>query len=157
MCAAAGALQAAPMLRCKLDAPARVAVGEPVPLRFTFTNAGATGLQLLRWNTPLEGDWFAPFVQVLRDGQPLPYRGPMVKRGDPANDQYLWLGSGASKTAELDLRRVFDLSKPGRYRVLPRIRLVDVFDAPQQAQGPRPREVHIAADVDCAGVDLTIV
>jgi hypothetical protein len=143
------------MLRCRLEAPARAAVGEAVPLRFTVSNAGSVGVQLLRWNTPLEGQWFAPFVEVLHDGRALPYRGPTMKRGDPSAKDYLWLGSGASETAELDLGRAFDLTKAGRYQVAPRIRIIDVFDT-ASARAPRQRKAHTGADLDCPGVDLAI-
>jgi hypothetical protein len=143
------------MLRCQLEAPARAAVGAPVPLRFTLSNSGSTGVQLLRWNTPLEGEWFAPFVEVLHDGRALPYRGPAMKRGDPSARDYLWLGSGASESAELDLGRAFELTKAGRYQVVPHIRLVDVFDA-AHAQAPRQRRAHTSAELDCPSVDIAI-
>jgi peptidyl-Lys metalloendopeptidase len=156
MCAVACAsTQAASVLRCRLEAPARAAAGAAVPLRFTVTNAGNAGVQLLRWNTPLEGEWFAPFVEVLFDGRALPYRGPAMKRGDPSAADYLWLGSGASESAQLDLGRAFDLTKAGRYQVVPHIRLLDVFDA-ARAQAPRQRKAHTAAELDCPSVDLAI-
>ena len=70
---AMSAAAAAPDLRCALAAPARVAAGMPVMLRFTLTNAGSVPLDVLRWNTPFEGAWFAPFVTVTRDGRALAY------------------------------------------------------------------------------------
>jgi hypothetical protein len=146
---------AAPALRCALEAPAQAATGTPVMLRFTLTNAGAVPLQVLRWNTPLEGAWFARFVEVTHDGRALPFAGPMMKRGDPRANAYLRLEPGASATGEVDLALPFDLSKPGVYHVQPRIRLVDVFDA-GRAQPPRPRSAHEGADLDCPAVDVTI-
>jgi hypothetical protein len=146
---------AAPALRCALEAPARAAAGSPVMLRFTLSNAGAAPLQVLRWNTPLEGAWFARFVDVTHEGRALPFGGPMMKRGDPGVQAYVRLEPGASVSGEVDLALPFDLSKPGRYHVAPRMRLVDVFDA-GLATAPRPRSAHEGVDLSCPGVDVTI-
>ncbi|WP_374567816.1 hypothetical protein [Ideonella sp.] len=143
-------------LRCALAAPAPAAVGQPVLLRFTLTNAGTAPLQVLRWNTPFEGAWFAPFVTVTRGGRTLPFQGPMVKRAEPQAADYLRLDAGQSVQAEVDLALPFDLSKPGRYKVQPRVRLIDVFDAASGDAVPRPREKHQGADLACPAVELTI-
>ena len=152
---AMSAAAAAPDLRCTLEAPARVAAGAPVMLRFTLTNAGGAALDVLRWNTPFEGAWFAPFVAVTRDGRALAYGGPMKKRGEPTPAQYLHLEPGASEHAEIDLALPFDLAVPGRYHVAPRIRLVDVVDA-TQAQPPRPRASHQNVALACPAVDVVV-
>jgi len=146
---------AAPALRCALEAPPHAVAGSPVLLRFTVTNTGPGALQILRWNTPFEAGWFAPFVSVTRDGQALPWQGPVLKRGDPAAEDYFRLEPGAAKTAELDLALPVDLSRPGRYRVVPRIHLVDVFEA-QAAVPPRPRAGHAGADLPCPDVEFTL-
>jgi hypothetical protein len=113
-------------LRCTLHVPPQGVAGRPVPLRMTLHNGGPRALRMLTWQTPFEGEWFAPFVAVQRDGTELPYQGPMLKRGAPAHDDYLVLPAGAGKSATLDLARAFDLSRPGRYTVQPRLRLMDV-------------------------------
>jgi peptidyl-Lys metalloendopeptidase len=142
--------------RCTLEVPARVAAGQPVMLRFTLTNPSKAGaVQVLRWNTPLEGGWFAPFVAVTRDGQALPFRGPSLKRGEPLAEDYLRLDAGASATAELDMAPAFDLSRPGRYRITPHIRLIDVFRA-AAAQPPRDRAQHAGAELACKAVEVMI-
>ena len=61
---------------------------------------------MLRWNTPFEGAWLAPFVSVTRDGRPLDYHGPMVKRAEPKADQYLRIDAQGSVSAEVDLAGV---------------------------------------------------
>ena len=142
-------------LRCALEAPAHAAAGGPVMLRFTVTNTGPEPLQLLRWNTPFEAGWFAPFVAVTRDGQALRWQGPVLKRGDPAAEDYFRLEPGAARTAELDLALPVDLSRPGRYRVVPRIHLVDVFEA-RAAMPPRPRAAHAGADLPCPAVTFSL-
>jgi hypothetical protein len=144
-------------LRCTLQATPQTPVGQPLPLRFTLTNTGAAPLKVLRWNTPFEGAWFAPFVIVTRDGgRALPYRGPMLKRGDPAADDYLPLEPGQSINAEVDLAQAFDLSRPGRYRVQPRIRLIDVVAPAAGASAPRARAQHQGAELACPAIGVTL-
>lgn len=161
VCAMAGApvaaATAAGALRCLLQAAPQARVGQPVWMRFTLTNTGAAPLQVLSWNTPFEGAWFAPFVTVRREGGPaLPYRGPMHKRGDPTAADYLRLEAGQSLNAELDLALPFDLSAPGRYRVQPRIQLIDLVAPSAGASAPRPRAQHQGAELACPAVGFTL-
>ena len=153
---AASSTPAAPALRCTLQAPAQVVAGQPVVLRFTLSNPGPVALQMLRWNTPFEGAWLAPFVIVERAGRPLAYQGPMVKRAEPKADQYLRIEPGASVSAEVDLTQPFDISAPGLYRVRPRLALVDLFDA-RKGEAPRLRQEHAGVTLACNAVDVHIV
>ena len=142
-------------LRCTVEAPTQAVTGQPVLLRFTVTNTGPVPLQVLRWNTPFEGAWFAPFVEVKRDGKPLPFQGPMIKRAEPSAEDYLRFDAGQSIDAELDLALPFDLSRSGRYGVQPRLRLIDVFvDAGGGAKPPRTRSEHQGADLACPAVEF---
>jgi hypothetical protein len=151
-----GSFAADAPLRCAIEAPARAVAGQPVWLRFTLTNTGPRALQVLRWNTPWEGRWFAPFVTVERDGKALSYQGPSVKRADPLAEHYLRLDASASTDAEVDLALPFRLGSPGHYRVTPRIRIVDWFDA-EADQPPRPREQHAGSALACPAVELNLV
>lgn len=150
------AVSAAAPLRCAVEAASQAAAGQPVWLRFTLANVGPAALQVLRWNTPWEGQWFAPFVTVEVDGRALRYAGPAIKRAEPRAEDYLRLEPGASTTAEIDLALPFQLGQPGRYRVTPRLRLMDVFEA-GAAAAPRPRERHAGMDLPCAAVEFTLV
>ena len=127
-------------LQCSLQAPARVSAGQPVMLVFTVTNRGATPVRVLEWNTPFEG-WFAPYVEVARDGIAVRYHGPVMKRGDPSADEYFALAAGASRRAEVDLALPFDLSVPGHYLVTPHLTLFDQF-ADGEKTTARPRAAH---------------
>lgn len=152
------AASAAAALRCTLQSTPQARAGQPVPVRFTLTNTGAAPLLVLRWNTPFERTWFAPFVVVTREGgRALAYQGPMLKRGDPAAGDYLRLEPGQSDNAELDLALAFDLSRPGRYRVQPRIRLIDLVAPAAGASAPRARAQHQGAELACAAIGLTLV
>lgn len=154
--AASSTALSAPALRCALVAPARVVAGEPVLLRFTLSNLGPAPLQVLRWNTPFEGAWLAPFVTLTRGGRPVPYQGPMVKRAEPGPDSYLHIDAGSAASAEIDLSPAFDVSRPGRYRVQPQLRLADIHAAPAGSPA-RPRAEHSGADLACPAVAFSVV
>jgi hypothetical protein len=147
---------AAPALRCAVEAPARVAAGQAVVLRFTLTNPGPTPLQLLRWDTPFEGSWLAPFIELKRDGRPIAYQGPMARRAEPRAESYLRLEAGGSASAEIELGPAFDVSVPGRYRAQPRLHIVDLHVA---HAGPveRPRAEHQGVDVACPVVQFQVL
>jgi hypothetical protein len=147
-----GATQAVD-LQCSLTAPASVVSGQPVPLRFTLANRGAVAVRVLEWGTPLEG-WFAAYVEVSHDGVAVPYRGPMVKRGDPAADEYVRIAAHGQRRAEVDLAQPFDLSAPGVYRVRPRITLFDVATA--GAPTPRPRDRQVAQTLSCPDFEVRV-
>lgn len=140
-------------LQCSLTAPASVAAGQPVPLRFTLANRGVAAVQVLEWGTPLEG-WFAAYVEVSRDGVAVAYRGPLLKRGDPAADEYIRIAAHRSRRAEVDLAQPFDLSVPGVYRVQPRIMLFDVAAA--GARVPRPRDRHVSLAPGCPVFEVRV-
>ena len=147
-----GFAPAAEPLRCVMQAPARVPAGAPVPLRFAVTNRSAQALRLLEWNTPFEG-WFGAYVEVTREGVPLPYRGPRLKRGDPSAGDYLRIGAGQTRRATVDLSLPFDLSLPGLFRVQPRITLHDVAGAAVKA---RSRAEHRAQPLPCNAVEVRV-
>lgn len=147
---------AAPALRCSVEAPARVAAGQAVVLKFTLRNPGPAPLQVLKWDTPFEGSWLAPFVELTREGRPAPYQGPMVRRAEPKADSYLRLEARGSASAEIDLAPAFDVSVPGRYRVQPRLHIADLHVA---HAGPveRPRAEHQGVDVACPAVQFQVL
>jgi hypothetical protein len=140
-------------LQCSLTAPARVVAGQPVPLRFTLANRGPVGVQVLEWGTPFEG-WFGAYVEVSRDGVAVAYRGPMVKRGDPAADEYVRIAPHRARRAEVDLAQPFDLSVPGVYRMQPRITLFDV--AVVGAPAPRSRDRHVQLTLSCPAFEVRV-
>ena len=147
---------AAPALRCTVAAPATVTAGEPVKLRFTLSNPGPVPLAMLRWDTPFEGAWLAPFVALSRDGRALPYRGAVVRRRAPDATAYLRIEAGASVSAEIELEPAYSVSAPGRYRVQPKLHLTDLHVA-QAGPVERPGTEHQGADLRCPAVSFTVV
>jgi hypothetical protein len=123
-------------------------LGQAMVLQFTLTNTGADALWVLRWNTPWEGRWMAPFATLSRDGQPLDYQGAMVKRAAPDAGSYLHLAPGQILRSAVPLSPAFDLSRAGRYVLQPAITLGDV-QVQQGSAGPRLGLAWSGAELDC--------
>jgi peptidyl-Lys metalloendopeptidase len=99
-----------------LEVPSLLPNGEAVRLKFTLTNHSPEGLYVLNWYTPLEGI-LGEIFRVERDGQAIPYEGPLVMRGDPLPENYVLLEPGASVSAEVDLATAYDFSQEGEYTI----------------------------------------
>ncbi|MBN8488347.1 MAG: hypothetical protein J0M20_11575 [Burkholderiales bacterium] len=148
--------QAAPDLRCGLQVLPRQALGQAVVLQFTLTNAGPDALWVLRWNTPWEGHWTAPFATLSRDGQPLDYQGAMVKRAAPDASSYLRLAAGQVQRGSVPLSPAFDVSRAGRYVLQPTITLGDV-QVQQGGAGPRLGQPWHGVDLNCAAAGFEML
>ena len=61
--------------------------------------------------------WFADAIDLTLDNQPLVYKGPLAKRGEPGADDFFILGAGQQSQADADLTQVYDLSRPGLYHL----------------------------------------
>lgn len=103
-------------LEAVLQAPETLPNGDSVEIAFTLTNHSDTGLYVLTWYTPLEGI-FGEIFHVEHDGRPVPYQGPLVMRGDPIPENYVFLDNGESVAATVDLADVYDFSEPGEYTI----------------------------------------
>jgi peptidyl-Lys metalloendopeptidase len=103
-------------LSATLAMPSQVPDGERVVLTFNLTNNSNAGLYVLTWYTPLEG-LGGEIFRVERDGQPLPYEGPLAMRGDPTPEAYVFLDAGASVSATVDLATAYDFSQAGEYTI----------------------------------------
>lgn len=131
----------------------RYPLGGPVEVAFFLENHGDRSLRVLPWATPLEG-LFGDFLRIELDGRAIPYRGPMVKRGDPASGDYLYLPARGERGSQLDLSRAYELDRPGEVRLRVECRLADcVLD---DAVTPRPREAHRPCPVHPADVRFRI-
>lgn len=139
----------APPLDCRLAWHAR----QPQALQFHLHNSGTTPLWVLTWGTPFEG-WLQPYLTVFRDGQALPYQGPVAKRGDPQRAEYIRLVPGQARAARIDLAAAFDIAPSGHYRVESRIVLHDVHPAVAGALAARPRSDHASIVPDCPAVEF---
>ncbi len=135
-------------LHCQMAA--RAVDVQRVELRFDLRNDGPQAVRLLRWGSPFEGAWFAPFVTVHGPQGELPYQGAQVKRGDPTRDDYLRLAPGQTVTATLNLREAFDWSAAPSTELVIQAnwRWHDAVTA-GRGDAPRPRGQHQGLDQAC--------
>jgi len=141
-------------LSCTLVAEETYPAGEPVVLWFALHNQTDHPLYVLTWYTPLEG-MAGEILQVMRDGQALPYQGMLAKRGDPTRDDYVAIEPGEITSAQVDLRTGYDLSAPGSYQVQFTAGLQDVTD--DGSLLPRKREDHQPQPLSCNTARFSIV
>lgn len=134
-----------PALTCRLEAQA------PSRLRFELANSSESALWVLKWNTPLEG-WKGTVLEVTRDGKEVPYEGRLFKRGDPRREDYVEIPAGGKVDATVDLAEVYDVSRPGTYKVEADGELIDVT----AEMPPRPRDRHQGLALDCKPVTFRI-
>lgn len=135
---------AAPGLKFALEARDTYAAGTAVVVRFSLASTSPEPLWILEAYTPLEG-LRGDIFRLTRDGQVVPYNGPMVKRGDPLREDYSRLEAGGSLKAEVDLAKGYDLGPPGTYRAELVGRIHDV--ARDGEEIPRSRDRFRGVDV----------
>jgi hypothetical protein len=128
-------------LEAVIQVPATLPDGDSVELAFTLINHSETGVYVLQWYTPLEG-LGGEIFRVERDGQPIPYEGPLAMRGDPTPDGYVVVDAGASVSATVDLAAAYDFSEPGEYTI--------AFISPRISHVARTED-QMAASVDDLG------
>ena len=104
-------------LKGKLAGPKTFDSSEPITLRFQLTNQTDHDIYVLKWFTPLEG-LNSDCLVVKRNGKTkVRYDGPMVKRGKPNNEDFLFVPAGKTIEAEFDLSESYAVSRPARYQV----------------------------------------
>lgn len=84
---------------------------------FSLTNQSRYPVQVLRWNTPLEGGFRSDNFRVTLNGEKIRYIGKLVKRAPAEPGDYLLLGPGESTSARAALLAEYDIREAGRYEV----------------------------------------
>jgi len=90
---------------------------EDVVLHVAITNPNSYSIRILKWFTPLDGVERSLFT-VLRNGEPVPYVGRMVKRAAPTDKDYITLMAGESVTSDVNLSDYYVLSVSDDYEVM---------------------------------------
>ena len=67
-----------------------------VACSFQFTNIADEDLYLLKRNTPLEEEFFSPFLTLSIEGHPVEYEGVYASRIAPTMDEFVLLKAGES-------------------------------------------------------------
>jgi len=103
-------------LRVELQISPALAGHEAVMAGVSIVNTGEQPVALLSWYLP--GDELQePVFAVTRDGQPVAYVGPRVKRAQPDASDFVTVAPGAQSTWEVDLSQFYDFSQTGDYTV----------------------------------------
>ncbi|MGD2105494.1 MAG: hypothetical protein PVJ55_10340, partial [Anaerolineae bacterium] len=121
--AAATSQPSAVTLEAHLTAPCASLATDSVQIEVAVANHSEVGAYLLTWYTPLEG-LRGDIFRVERDGRPIPYEGPLVVRGNPTREDYVFLDAGEALSCTVDLAAVgetnkppYDFSEPGKYTI----------------------------------------
>ncbi|KGQ20415.1 Extracellular protease [Lysobacter dokdonensis DS-58] len=81
-----------------------------------LTNTSRDTVRIPRYQLP--SDFLeARLFQVSRDGKPVQYEGPLVKRGLPTAADFVILRPGQTYIAKVDLSAAYDLAQSGDYTV----------------------------------------
>lgn len=82
----------------------------------TITNTSNHTVRVPKWELP--SDFMeAKLFQVSRNGEPVQYEGPMVKRPLPSAADFAMLRAGETLHTTVDLSGAYDMSKTGEYIV----------------------------------------
>jgi peptidyl-Lys metalloendopeptidase len=87
---------------------------ERVVVQLTVSNPGKDAASLAAWQAP-ELDLDDALFAVTRDGKPVDYLGPVVKRSATDKANTLRLDGGAKIAREIDLTDAYDFSQSGEY------------------------------------------
>jgi peptidyl-Lys metalloendopeptidase len=142
------------MFECRLTSAEQHVSEEPILVDMELRNLANTPRYVLKWYTPFEGV-AGEIFKVDHDGETVPYRGILAKRGDPEASDYIEIAAGASAEASVDLAPSYDLSAPGTYRVEFVSGLHDVAEAAEKV--PRPRDQHREQRLECGTVRFRVL
>ena len=117
---------------CSITAADRYRLGEPITVKFEIRNTSRETYRILTWGTPLGGDPL-DFLTVTQDDVELEYDGPLVYHGDPAKDDWITLEPGASRSAEVDISRLYPIDLPGEYTATLTTTLADAYPVKNKA------------------------
>lgn len=153
--APAAMAQSASGLTVQLSVPAAsFKASEGVWVDFTLANPSAVAVSVLIWNTPFEGIRNDIF-RVSKDGQPVAYQGPKVKRAAPRQSDYLTLAAGETKTIRVDLAGAYAIAGIGSYRVHFDGTLLDVATVTPGA-APAADRIGKGANLPLSSAEVTL-
>jgi len=91
--------------------------GISIRLKFSLKNGSENPIDVLKWGTPLEGEWTSDCLDVRHDGRPVPYIGMLVKRGTPGPDDYIRIGANQEVSGIVALEKGYQIYQAGEYTV----------------------------------------
>ncbi|WPB82582.1 M35 family metallo-endopeptidase [Archangium violaceum] len=95
---------------------ATLSAREDVSVTVTLTNVSSHPVQLLKFYIP-DGRLKEGLFEVTRNGEPVEYIGPHIKRAAPTAQDYITLAPGESISGLAPVSGMYDLSESGAYTV----------------------------------------
>ena len=128
---------------CKINAAPTYRLGDPILITFEIVNTSNESYQVLKWGTPLEGQFTLDCFTVERNGERIPYDGKRVSRGEPTANAYIIIGAGERIEASIDLSKAYAINREGDYTVTLKAFIFDAFVVPGKVKlAPRKRHEH---------------
>jgi len=90
---------------------------EDVAVKVTFTNVSSSPVRLLKWVVPGADSIQEGLFEVTRNGEPVEYIGPHIKRPAPGAEEFVTLAPGESLSGIAPVSGQYDLSESGSYTV----------------------------------------
>lgn len=133
-------------------------LGDPIFIDFEIENTGVETCQVLKWGTPLEGQFTMSYLSVERNGEHVPYDGKLVSRGDPPAVAYIIIGPGEKLKEPVDISEAYAIDRVGDYTITLKASFLDAFTVSGNAkQPPRKRQNFQSHRLPPASVKFKVV
>ncbi len=119
---------------------------DALSVEFSLLNTSNQDIRVLKWGTPLEGEFKADMFVVTQGGTQIAYIGRQVKRSSPQGNDYLSLAPGESVTASIDLASGYAIYASGKYTVRFRDILLKT-DSQVVAQGAIQQQISTSIQI----------
>jgi len=86
-------------------------------LMVTMTNNATEPIKVLKWNTPLEEILSANIFSIESNKKDIKYRGRLLKRGQPQEEDYVLFEAGESRTITIKLPTYYKMVEKGEYKI----------------------------------------
>ncbi|HEX5747427.1 MAG TPA: M35 family metallo-endopeptidase [Archangium sp.] len=107
---------------------ATLSAREDVSVTVTLTNVSSQPVQLLKFYVP-DSRLKEGLFEVTRNGEPVEYIGPHIKRAAPTAQDYITLAPGESISGSAPVSGMYDLTETGAYTIRYAARSLDQHSA----------------------------
>ncbi|KAA2242990.1 protease [Chitinophaga agrisoli] len=115
----ANPLDSAAVLETTMSVKSPIKGDGPIMLKFSVANPTDNPVRFCKWHTPFE-NFMASYLDITDSkGEAVQYRGAMAKRiMPPPADAYIVVSPKGSVEHEIDLRKGYGITAPGKYKVV---------------------------------------
>lgn len=128
-----GQVMKAENITCKIESSLRdYRATDRLTLKYTISNTTDKEINILKWNTPLEGI-NADIFNVLSGNERVVYTGRTIKRGKPQPEDYQAIMPDATISGEINLEEAYYISDAGDYSIELNAIILDFgYESPQK-------------------------